>query len=69
VIGFWLLLVLFVLLLATGPWWPYSRGWGYGPASVLLTALLVWLAVIWLGWIAFLWPWAAATPPPVAGSG
>jgi hypothetical protein len=63
-IGFWVMILLFVLLLATGPWWPYSGGWGYAPAGILLVALLVWLLVAWLGWVAFFWPWMGAPPPP-----
>ncbi len=40
-IGFWLSVLFFVLLIFAGPWWPYSRGWGFAPAGALLAALLV----------------------------
>lgn len=60
-IGFWLLALLFLLLLASGPWWPHSRGWGYKPTVALLAVLLSWL-VVWFGWVAFAWPWATVTP-------
>jgi hypothetical protein len=62
--GFWLLLGLFLLLLIAGPWWPYSRGWGYFPVVVVLVLLLFWLLLIWLGWVAVLFPWAPGPPPP-----
>jgi hypothetical protein len=64
-IGFWLALVLFLLFLASGPWWPYSRGWGAAPAAVILTALLLWLLLGWFGWVAISWP-GAASPAPSA---
>jgi hypothetical protein len=35
-----LIVLLVILLLATVPAWPYSRGWGYGPSG-LLTLLLI----------------------------
>lgn len=51
-----LLLIILVLLLIGGwPAWPYSRGWGYGPPSivglllVVLLVLLVFEQVPW-GW-------------------
>lgn len=39
-----LLIILIVLLLGTGPWYPYSRQWGYQPISlggILLIILIV----------------------------
>ncbi len=43
---FLLLLILLVLLLAgSGPWYPYSRGWGYSPFGLVLLVLLVYLCL------------------------
>lgn len=41
------LIVLFLLLLAALPMWPYSRGWGYAPGG-LLGFLLVVLLILWI---------------------
>jgi hypothetical protein len=60
--GFWLLLILLVLLIASAPVYPYSRGWGYWPAGVLAGVLILWLIVLWAGWVAFAWPWAVVAP-------
>ena len=60
--GFWLLLLLIVFLIAALPTYPYSRGWGYGPAGIILLLLLMWLLAVWLGWIAFAFPWIGPTP-------
>ncbi|HTM51758.1 MAG TPA: DUF3309 family protein [Bryobacteraceae bacterium] len=46
-----LLLILFVLLLAVLPTWPYSRGWGYYPTGGLGTILLIVLILFLLGHI------------------
>jgi hypothetical protein len=48
--------LLFLVLFAAGPWWPYSRSWGPAPAAILLVLLLVWLAAIWVGRVPFAWP-------------
>ncbi|HEV7266998.1 MAG TPA: DUF3309 family protein [Falsiroseomonas sp.] len=62
---FWTLVLLFLVLFAAGPWWPYSRGWGMTPAAIVLALLLAWLAAIWVGGVPFAWPWTPAlTPPP-----
>lgn len=58
--GFWLLLLLIVLLIATLPTYPHSRGWGYGPAAVVAFLFLIWFVAVWIGWLAFAWPWTAA---------
>ncbi|WP_029032540.1 DUF3309 family protein [Salinarimonas rosea] len=58
--GFWILLLLLVVLLAVVPAWPYSRGWGYTPAGTLLGVVILFFVFVWLGWIVFAWPWAAA---------
>jgi len=42
-----LLLVLLLLALGAGPYTPYGRNWGWGPAGVLWLVLLV-LLVLWL---------------------
>jgi hypothetical protein len=44
-----LLLILLILLLATLPAWPYSRGWGYYPSGGLGTILLIVLILVLLG--------------------
>lgn len=38
-----LIIVLLIVFLAggTGPWWPYSRNWGYGPLGFILLIVLV----------------------------
>ena len=48
--------LLMLALLMAGPWWPFSRAWGYWPVTGLAAALVIWLALIWLGWIAATWP-------------
>ncbi len=69
---FWLLIVLLILLIAGYPGWPYSQGWGYGPAGIIVALLLAWLIVIWLGYVAFAWPWVAppatTVPPPTTSA-
>ena len=44
-----LVILLIVLLLAVGPAWPHSRGWGYRPSGVLGTVLLVVIVLVLLG--------------------
>ena len=48
-----LLLIIFVviLLFATAPAWPYSRGWGYYPSGTLGTILLILIILMLLGFI------------------
>ena len=58
-IGFWLLLLFFVLLLAVAPVWPYSRAWGIGPAGLMVAIILLWLGLIWFGFVVFAWPHGA----------
>lgn len=41
-----LLLVVLVVLLLTGPWYPYSRSWGYSPFGTILIVLLLLLLVL-----------------------
>jgi hypothetical protein len=42
-----LLIILLVLLFASAPAWPYSRGWGYAPSGGIGTILLI-LLLLWL---------------------
>jgi hypothetical protein len=63
VLGFWLLLILLILLTAALPVYPYSRGWGYVPLAIISVFLVIWMILIWLGWLALVWPWAG-TPVP-----
>lgn len=36
-----ILLLVLILLFGSGPWYPYSRTWGYAPFSTVLIVLLV----------------------------
>ena len=58
-LGLIFLLVLLVTLFAAAPMWPHSRHWGYYPAAILSLLLLVWIGLIWFGFVAFWWPQAA----------
>jgi len=44
-----LLLILFILLLATLPAWPYSRGWGYYPSGGLGLVLVIFIVLLLMG--------------------
>lgn len=44
-----LLVVLLLLLIGAVPAWPYSRGWGYGPAGGLGLVALVLVVLLLLG--------------------
>lgn len=44
-----LLVVLIVLLIATFPSWPYSRGWGYYPSGGLGLILIIVLILVLMG--------------------
>jgi hypothetical protein len=46
-----LIILLIVLLLATIPAWPYSRGWGYYPSGGLGTILVIVLVLVLLGYV------------------
>jgi hypothetical protein len=46
-----LLLLIFVLLFASAPAWPYSRGWGYYPSGGLGTVLLILILLMLLGYV------------------
>jgi hypothetical protein len=45
-----LLLIIFVILLlgGSGPWWPYSQGWGYRPFGSVLGFILICLLIFFL---------------------
>jgi hypothetical protein len=62
-LGFWLAAILFVLLLATIPVYPYNRSWGYLPLLVTLGLLLALGLLVWLNALFVTWPWAG---PPAA---
>jgi len=44
-----LVILLVVLLLGSGPWYPYSRDWGYGPSGALTVILVIIIAYLLLG--------------------
>lgn len=44
-----LLLIVVLLLIGAVPAWPYSRGWGYGPSSVVGVILLILVILLLLG--------------------
>lgn len=58
-IGFWVLLLLLIALVASAPFYPHSRAWGFWPATILGILTIVWLTVIFIGFVAFALPWAA----------
>ncbi|MEJ2375894.1 MAG: DUF3309 family protein [Pseudolabrys sp.] len=53
---FWVMLILFALMLAAVPTWPYSRSWGYGASGGAFVALLLILGLFWFGFLAVWWP-------------
>jgi hypothetical protein len=46
-----LLIILFVLVFAAAPAWPYSRGWGYYPSGGLGLVLVVLLVLLLAGYV------------------
>ena len=47
-----ILLILLILFLIGGlPTWSYSKNWGYGPMGLIGTVLVIYLALILLGYI------------------
>lgn len=46
-----LIVLVVVLLFASVPAWPYSRGWGYYPSGTLGTILLILLIMMLLGFV------------------
>lgn len=48
-LGTLLIIILILVLIASVPTWPYSRGWGYGPSGILGVVLVVILILVLLG--------------------
>jgi hypothetical protein len=48
-LGTILLIVLILLLVGATPRWPYSRGWGYGPSSIVGVLTLVLIVMLVTG--------------------
>ncbi len=46
-----LLVLIIVLLFASAPAWPYSRGWGYYPSGGLGTVLLILILLMLFGYV------------------
>jgi hypothetical protein len=44
-----LIVLLIVIVLGTGPWYPYSRSWGYGPSGLVTLILLCLLIYMLFG--------------------
>jgi len=44
-----LIIILILILLGAVPFWPYSRGWGYGPSGVVGLILVILLILLLLG--------------------
>nr|WP_322098898.1 DUF3309 domain-containing protein [Microvirga roseola] len=68
--GLILVLVFILFLIAMIPTWPYSRGWGYGPAAGVGVLLAIFFLLLWFGVVTIAWPWtwnrpAAAEARPV----
>ena len=58
-LGIIFLVILIVTLFAVVPVWPHSREWDYYPAAILSFLLIVWIGLIWFGFVAFWLPNAA----------
>lgn len=61
--GFWMLVLLLILVFATLPRYQYTRAWGYYPSGIIALVLLAMLVLMWFGIIAISWPWRAPPPP------
>jgi hypothetical protein len=61
--GFWVLIILCLLLFFSVPAYPYNRDWGYWPGGILLAALILWLILLYFGAIALWWPGAPPLRP------
>jgi len=48
-LGTILLIVLVLVLLGVVPTWPHSRGWGYGPSSVIGVVALILVVMLVTG--------------------
>ncbi len=51
IVGWWIVLLLVILVIADAPSWPYSRGWGYYPSGGLGLVLLILIIALLIGWI------------------
>lgn len=47
--GTLLIIVLLVLLIGGLPTWPHSKSWGYGPAGMFSTLLVILLVLMLMG--------------------
>jgi hypothetical protein len=52
-IGWILLLLLIVLLIAAVPAWGYSRSWGYFPSGILGLLVIVLIVLLLLGYFPY----------------
>jgi len=48
-LGWILLILLFLLIVGALPAWPYSRGWGYAPSGILGVLLIIMLVLLLTG--------------------
>lgn len=48
-LGTILIITLVLILLGTLPTWPYSRGWGYYPTSIISVALIIIIILLLMG--------------------
>ena len=44
-----LIIVLILMLFGSGPWWPHSAAWGYGPVGGFGLVLVILLILLLLG--------------------
>lgn len=56
--GFWFIVILVVMLIATLPAYRYSQDWGYFPAGIVGIVLLSLSLLMWLRVIVVSWPWS-----------
>lgn len=48
-LGTILIVLLILLLIGAIPRWPYSRGWGYTPVSLVTVVLIIIIVLLLLG--------------------
>ena len=48
-LGTILLIILILLLIGALPTWPYSRGWNYGPSTIVLVLLVILIVMLLSG--------------------
>ena len=62
--GTLLLVIVILLLLGTAPAYPYSRGWGYRPVSLVTLLLIVLLVLLFTNTLHWGWgPFGPTTVP------